>query len=135
MLRSMLASVLLVAAAAAPAAARCPADVAIVGASLKSIDAAGPIGKVNVAITVRNVGTARQPGNTLQSVQIFQGETKTGTKGIPPLRPGESYTFIYSFPRSVEAARHSTQLALRLVVASPPGIECVSSNDFFKLNV
>ena len=90
---------------------------------------------VNVAITVENVGTAKQPGNTLQSVEIYQSETKTGTKGIPPLRPGQSYTFVYSFARSSEAAARSTSLRLRFVVASPPGIECVTSNDKFRLNV
>jgi hypothetical protein len=125
----------LVVAAAAPAGAACPADVAIVSASVKSIVPQGAINMINVAITVENVGTAKQPGNTLQSVVIYQSETKTGTKGIPPLRPGQSYTFVYSFARSSEAAPRSTALRLRLVVASPPGIECFSANDKFHLNV
>ncbi len=131
---ALFASALVFAGSAGPAAAGCPSDVAITSAKLKSIVPNGPVSLVNVAITVKNVGRLRQPGNTLQSVFIYQSEIKTSSKGIPPLAPGQTYSFIYSFQRSSEAPPHTTPLQLKLVVASPAGIECVSPNDFFSLS-
>ena len=105
MLRIALIATLAFSAATSPALpATCPADVAIDSASLKSVVPNGAIDTVNVSVTVRNRGSAKQPGNTLQSVVIYQSQTKTGTKGIPPLAPGQKYTFVYSFQRSAEAA-------------------------------
>lgn len=136
MLRIALIATLAFSAATSPALpATCPADVAIDSASLKSVVPNGAIDTVNVSVTVRNRGSAKQPGNTLQSVVIYQSQTKTGTKGIPPLAPGQKYTFVYSFQRSAEAALGSTGLRFHLVVASPGGIECAGPDDTKSLSV
>ncbi len=55
-----------------------------------------------------NLGSAGQPNNTLQFVDIWQYGNKLDDKGIPPLAPGQSANFSYMWQRSAEAARGST---------------------------
>jgi hypothetical protein len=59
-------------------------------------------------------GNSAQPSNTLQSVDVIQNEGKIDQKGVPPLRPGQSYTATYTFTRSVEAADGTTQFVFRI---------------------
>jgi hypothetical protein len=133
---SLLAALLVVQGAIAPAAAACSgADPAIVSASGVGPQANGALNNVRVTITVKNLGSAGQPSNTLQSVEILQQSTKVGLKGIPPLAAGKSYTFVYTFQRSSEAAPGTTRLDLRLVVTQPSDVDCERSNDMFRVSV
>jgi hypothetical protein len=142
MLRTTVVSSLLVAALfatatpPAPAAASCAAgDVTISGATLQSVSADGSLSDVHVAVTVKNGGSALQPSNTLQSVATYQAGNKVGSKGIPPLRPGQVYTFVYSFQRAADAAPRSTRLIFRLVGDNAPGAMCVDAAQRIRLSV
>ena len=55
-------------------------------------------------------------------------------KGLPPLRPGQAYTFAYVYQRSVDAGTGTTYLQLRLTVHQPvpPGKQdCNAANDAY----
>ena len=121
---------------AAPAGARCSgADPAITKASVVSVTPSGGLNNVKVSVTVTNLGSAKQPSNTLQSVEITQNDTKVGRKGVPPLAAGQAYTFAYVFQRSVEASPGTTPLRLQLVVTQPSNADCDASNDVYHLRV
>jgi hypothetical protein len=124
------------AAAVAPGGAACAgADPAITTASVKSTTPNGGLDDIRVAVTVRNLGSQKQPLNTLQSVAIYQDATKVGMKGVPPLAPGQSYTFVYDLQRSRSAGTDTTPLRFHLVVKQPAGGDCDASNDDYRLRV
>jgi len=138
MLRTTILSTMLVAATLGPAhaAASCsPGDITITGATLQSISADGSLSDVHVAVTVKNGGSAQQPGNTLQSVATYQAGNKVGSKGIPPLRPGQAYTFVYTFQRAADAAPRSTTLIFRLVGDNAPGAMCIEAKQRVRVSV
>jgi hypothetical protein len=75
------------------------------------------------------MGATGQPSNLLQSVDIFNAEDKLDTKSIPPLKPGESFTFTYVSVRSSQAGKGTTQLGFQLDPISP----CTVGNDRYLL--
>ncbi len=123
----------------APGAAATPcagADPAIVSARVQSPNSDGRVNRYTLAIRVVNLGRANQPSNVLQSVEIYQNDIKRDTKGLPPLRPGQAYTFTYVFQRSVDAGQGTSTLALKLVMRqpSPPGKQdCNADNDSYSV--
>jgi hypothetical protein len=121
-------------AALMPASAAQAGQVAITSAVVKSTTASGAIRTVNVAVTVTNRGSAKEPSNVLQSVVTVQDGTKTGTKGIPPLAPGASYTFVYSFQRAAGAHPGSTRLTFHLVGDNTPGSAWVDVSSRVRLD-
>lgn len=88
---------------------------------------------------VQNVGKAKQASNVLQFVDIDIGGTgKVDSRGIPPLAPGQKYTFGYDFKRSSDAGDGSSHLHFKLDFRqpSPPGSQdCNAGNDEFTLRV
>ena len=118
---------------AAPASAGCAgADPAIVSARVQGTHSDGRVNRYSLGIRVANLGRAKQPSNLLQSVEIYQNDIKKDTKGLPPLRPGQAYSFTYIFQRSVDAGEGTSTLVLKLVVhqPSPPGKQdCNAGND------
>jgi hypothetical protein len=134
MMRFSFLTAALVCSALVPASAAQPGQVAITSAALKSTSVSGAIRTVNVAVTVTNHGSAKEPSNVLQSVVTVQDGTKTGTKGIPPLAPGASYTFVYSFQRAVGARPGSTRLTFRLMGDNAPGAAWVDSSSRVRLD-
>ncbi len=70
------------------AAACSGAEPSIVQAAVRSVAHNGPLNHYTVAVTVTNQGSMRQPGNTLQSVAVYQNGDKVDQKGLQPLRPG-----------------------------------------------
>ena len=88
---------------------------------------------------VQNVGKAKQASNVLQFVDIDIGGTgKVDSRGVPPLAPGQKYTFGYDFKRSSGAGIGSSHLHFKLDFRqpSPPGAQdCNPSNDEFTLRV
>ena len=62
-----------------------------------------------VGITVKNAG-ARQPGNALDSVVMYQQDTRTDTKGLQPLAAGGTQTVWFSFIRNADTEAGSTNL-------------------------
>jgi hypothetical protein len=124
---------------AAGAASACSgADPAITAAVAKGATAQGGLSNVSVKVTVKNLGGTKQRSNTLQSVDVFQDQTKVDRKGIPPLAPGQAYSFTYTFARSADARAGTTDLRFKLVFTQPvpPGTEdCNASNDEARVHV
>lgn len=121
--------------AAGAAATSCSgADPAILSARVQGTTSDGSVNRYSLAIRVANLGRAKQPSNVLQSVEIYENGIKLDTKGLPPLRPGQSYTFVYVYQRSTDAGAGTTELHLTLTVShpSPAGRQdCNASNDAY----
>jgi hypothetical protein len=117
-------------------AAACP-EPAMMQAAVRSVTQNGDLNHYVVAITVTNQGGAAQPGNTLQSVAVYQDTDKVDQKGLPPLRPGQSATVTYAFDRSTLARARTTKLRFKLVFKNsvPGAVACDVPNDETSLSV
>jgi hypothetical protein len=119
------------------AAAACAgADPAVTSVKVQNVSTSGSLNQYHILGTVTNLGTQGQPGNVLQSVDIFLNGQHLDTKGIPPLRPSQAYSFTYVWQRATDAGAGTTEMLfkLRLTQPSPPGNEdCDASNDSFTL--
>ena len=97
----------------------------------------GNLTSYDVAVTVKNTGSQAEPASLLQSVQVYQDQTKVDQKGTQPLAAGASTTVHYSFSRSSEAEQGSTHLHFRLVLKDPHGTafsDCTPDSNY-RLNV
>jgi len=131
-----LAALAFVLAVPAPGSAACAGpDPAITSVVVKSVTQAGGMNHYTLVGTVTNAGGQAQANDTLQFVDISQhpGE-KLDAKGIPPLRPGESYTFSYETLRATDAGSGTTTLHFQLDERQPAGSDCDTSNDSFTLS-
>jgi hypothetical protein len=86
---------------------------------------------------VANLGPMDQSGNDLQSVDIILDGAKNGEKGIPPLRSGQLYSFVYNVDRNADAAQGSTRVRLHLVQHGPPVAvqNCASDGDRYEIKL
>jgi hypothetical protein len=110
------------------------ADPAIVSARVQNTNSDGRVNRYSISIRVVNLGRSKQPSNLLQSVDIYENGIKLDTKGLPPLRPGQAYSFTYMYQRSTDAGGGTTELNLNLTVhqPSPAGKQdCSASNDAY----
>jgi hypothetical protein len=109
----------------------------IVQAAVQSMTQNGSLNHYVVAITVTNQGSARQPGNTLQSIAVYQNGDKVDQKGLQPLRPGQSQTVTYGFDRNHRSEARSTNLRFKLVFknAVPGPVACDVPNGEARLRV
>jgi hypothetical protein len=130
MLRTIAATLLLFLPAFTAHAASCQgSDPRIIAVVVKRVEAAGNVNRYDLSGTVTNDGATRQASNLLQSVDIFDADDKLDTKSIPPLKPGESFTFTYVSTRSSQAGKGTTQLGFQLDPISP----CSVGNDRYLL--
>ena len=83
--------------------------------------------------TVVNLGSQAQPGNELQSVDIYLDGVKNGEKGIPPLRAGQQYSFTYDVSRASDAEAGSTKVKLHLVHHGAQN--CNDAKDRYQLKI
>lgn len=98
----------------------------------------GNLTSYNVAVTVKNTGSAAEPSSLLQSVEVFQDATKVDQKGTQPLAAGAQTTVHYVFSRSSEAEAGSTHLHFRLVLSDPHGTpftNCTPESKSYRLDV
>ncbi|HEV8020544.1 MAG TPA: CARDB domain-containing protein [Candidatus Lustribacter sp.] len=98
----------------------------------------GDLKTYNVAVTVKNTGSAAEPSSLLQSVQVYQDATKVDQKGTQPLAAGGQTTVHYIFTRSSEAQAGSTHLHFRLVLSDPHGTpftNCTPESNSYRLDV
>jgi subtilase family serine protease len=109
------------------------ADPGITKAAVQSTTTNGNLNHYVIAITVQNMGTANQPSNLLQSVNVYQNGDKVDQKGLQPLSPGKSQTVTYAFDRASEARAHTTHF--RFMLTTPSGSNCSADNDSFRLDV
>jgi hypothetical protein len=131
MLRTIIASFILVASSAVASAATCGAP-AISNVVVKNVDTVGNLNHYQIAGTVVNNGPT-QASNVLQSVDIYQGTQKLDTRSIPPLKAGESYSFTYTADRAADAGKGTTTLKFQLDPA-PASSDCSGSDMVASLN-
>jgi hypothetical protein len=114
--------------------AGCPAaDPAITKVTTSQAVTDNGINTYRLNVTVANLGNAGQPGNTLQSVAIYLDGQKKDVKGLPPLRPGQVYSFPYTVRRSADAAAGTTSVRFQLVKLQPAGANCPGTNDSMRV--
>ncbi len=104
-------------------------DVAVVSVVVKAIGTNGALNRYRLLAKVVNLGRVAQLSNTLQFVDIYKGRVKQDSRGIPPLKPGQSYAFEYVATRSAQAGSHTTELAFRMNVRSPRGAQDCSTGN------
>ena len=95
------------------------ADPAIVSVAVKGMQSSGGLNHYTLSGKVVNLGSTAQASNTLQFVDIYKGSTKLDSRGVPPLRAGESYAFEYVAERSAQAGAQTTALGFRMDVREP----------------
>src|SRR5205807_10524639 len=86
------------------------ANPSIVSAGIESVTTKGGLKHYTIAITVQNIGNARQPSNLLQSVDVLQDGQKPDRIGLQPLRPAQLQKVTCGFDRSDDAGDGTTEL-------------------------
>jgi hypothetical protein len=110
----------------ASAASCAGANPAITSVVVKNVSSAGQLNTYHMVGTVTNLGSAGQPSNTLQFVDIYVDGQKHNDRGIPPLAPGQSYTFGFDWSRSSDAGPGSTTVRFRIRMVQ--GSDCNPAN-------
>jgi hypothetical protein len=111
---------------AAPAAGCAGANPAITSVTVKNVTSSGQLSTYHIVGTVTNLGSQRQSSNTLQFVDIYVDQMKRNDRGVPPLAPGQSYTFGFDWSRSTDAGAGTTTVQFRVRMVQ--GANCNSSN-------
>jgi hypothetical protein len=120
----------LLATAAAPAASCAGADPGIVSVSVAGVQPSGGLNNYHITGTVTNLGGSPQAKNVLQSVDVYMASEKLDAKSIPPLAPGQSYNFNYTYQRSRDAGNGTTILRFVLDMhGAPDNQDCNTGND------
>jgi subtilase family serine protease len=106
-------------------------DLGITSVKVAKVTSNGSLNKYTLVGTVANLGDQRQPSNALQFVDLFTNGQRVEDRGIPPLAPGQSYTFSYIWPRATDAGSNTTvmRFSLRMVPPSAGNSDCNPSND------
>jgi hypothetical protein len=127
----MIAALLLVSqSTAALASTACAgADLALVSAAVTGVSSDGTLNRYDFSGTVTNMGSSAQGADTLQFVNVYAGGVKLDAKGIPPLKPGESYKFSYASMPSRDAGNGTTKLAFQLDSSQPSSRDCHTGNN------
>lgn len=84
-----------------------------------------------LAGTVENLGTESQPLNVLQSVVISAYGQKLDQRSIPPLRAGQTFSFIYPYMRATDAGKGTTTLDFRIEMTQ--GQNCNPANGTYTI--
>jgi len=97
--------------------------------SVARIDHTAHLNLYHVRVTVSNRGNESQAGNTLQFVDVTQYGNRLDDKGIPPLAPGQSYSWTYVWKRSADAGTGTTPLNFQYRPYQPSQISraCVAN--------
>ena len=111
---------------AAPAAGCAGANPALTSVTVKNVTTSGQLNTYHMVGTVTNLGSQGQPSNTLQFVDIYVDQAKKNDRGIPPLAPGQSYTFGFDWPRSSDAGPGTTTVHFRIRMVQ--GSDCNPAN-------
>ena len=85
-------------------------DLGIGSVKVANVASNGSVNHYTLVGTVTNTGDQKQPSNALQFVDIFTNGQRVNDRGIPPLAPGQSYTFSYVWPRSTDAGNDTTTI-------------------------
>lgn len=99
---------------------------AITHVEVQSTHVVGQMNQYHLVGTVKNLGTANQPSNTLQFVDIYDAAQKVDAKTIPPLTAGGTFHFTYNWNRALDAGAGSTKFIFKIRMVH--GTNCNPSN-------
>lgn len=99
---------------------------AITHVAVQTTHTAGMANHYTIVGTVVNHGTANQPANTVQFVDIYDGAQKVDSKTIPPLTTSGTFHFTYTWSRATDAGAGSTTFMFKLRMVN--GTNCNPSN-------
>ena len=99
---------------------------AITHVEVQSTHRVGQMNQYHLVGTVTNLGTANQPANTLQFVDIYDAAQKVDAKSIPPLTASGTYHFTYNWNRSTDAGAGSSKFIFKIRMVH--GTNCNPSN-------
>ena len=125
---------LLVAFALAPAASSAAClgpNPAITHVTVINHTTSNQVSRYHLVGTVTNEGTAGQPSNVLQFVDIWHDGDKMDSRGIPPLPLSGSHNFSYDWVRASDAGAGTTKLTFRMDVQS--GTNCNPANGTYSV--
>jgi hypothetical protein len=115
---------------AAPAFACNGPNPAIEWIKIQHVMPQGGENRYTIAGNITNLGST-QPLNVLQYVSISAYGQRLDRRSIPPLRAGQSFSFIYPYFRSDQAGRGSSQLDFQIVMEQ--GVNCNPANGHYSL--
>ncbi len=124
--------------AQSPGAACSGANPAIVSAGVQHVTQLGGTTVYHLNVAVVNLGRMRQASNVLQFVDVFLDDNKIDARGIPPLAPGQRYTFGFDYRRSSDAGDGSSTVRFQLDFRqpSPPGNQdCNLANGVYSITL
>lgn len=110
----------------APAATCAGPNPAITSVAVKNVTSNASTNEYHLVGTVTNLGSQAESSNTLQFVDVYVDRMKRTDRGIPPLRPGQSYQFGYTWTRSVDAGTGTTTAHFRIRMVQ--GSNCNPAN-------
>ena len=120
---------------ALPAAASCTGIApSIAGVHLTGSTMNGTVNVYHFSGRVTNIGSKAEPSNTLQFIDIYEEGVRKDDRGIPPLRPGQSYTFGYDYQRSTDAGAGTSHLRFQLRMRQPAMAMCSNSRMSYDIN-
>jgi hypothetical protein len=99
---------------------------AITHVAVQSTHTMGKMNQYVIVGTVVNHGTANQPSNTLQFVDIYDGAQKVDSKSIPPLTTSGTFHFTYNWSRASDAGAGSTTFTFKVRMVH--GTNCEPTN-------
>lgn len=99
---------------------------AITHVEVQSTHPMGKMTQYHLVGTVKNMGTANQPSNTLQFVDIYDGAQRVDAKTIPPIPTSGTFHFTYNWNRASEAGAGSTTFVFKIRMVN--GTNCNPSN-------
>jgi hypothetical protein len=115
---------------AAPALACTGPNPAIEWVKVQSVVPQGGENRFMIAANITNLGSA-QPLNVLQYVSISAYGQRLDRRSIPPLRAGQSFSFIYPYFRSTQSGRGTSTLDFQIVMTQ--GVNCNPNNGHYSL--
>ncbi|MBV8373881.1 MAG: hypothetical protein JO302_00070 [Candidatus Eremiobacteraeota bacterium] len=104
---------------------------AITSVVVKNVSSNGGLDTYHLVATLTNLGSQAQASNTLQFVDIYAETDKHDNRGIPPLAPGQSYTFGYDWQRSSDAGKGTTTVHFRVDMRQ--GSDCNPANGTYSV--
>jgi hypothetical protein len=120
--------------AATLAGAPC-ANPSIIATNVQSVANNGQLNHYTIAIEVQNVGDLEQPGNLLQSIDVFKDGQRIDRIGLQPLHPGQMQTVTFGFDRASDAGDGTTRLtfAIDLNGQSGDNVDCHAGTETAKI--
>jgi hypothetical protein len=101
-------------------------DPAIAQVRVENVQSNGGQNTYHIVGTVTNEGSAGQPANTVQFVDVYVDNVKKDSLSIPPLHIAQYHTFRYKWSRSADAGKGTTTVRFEMNMVH--GKDCDPAN-------